>query len=112
MRTRIAVRQIVYSALVCLAVAAIVQSQSVVASRRAIVRVSPEYPELARRMRLSGRVKIEVTIASDGAVQETKVIGGHPILVNSAVDAVKKWRFESGSSRSTAVVEFKFSPPE
>jgi len=43
-------------------------------------------------------------------VKETKVIGGNPILVNAAVDAVKKWRFETASDDSVGVVEFKFDP--
>jgi outer membrane biosynthesis protein TonB len=43
-------------------------------------------------------------------VKDTKVIGGNPILVNAAVDAVKRWRFEPASDESTGVVEFKFDP--
>jgi hypothetical protein len=43
-------------------------------------------------------------------VKETKVIGGHPILVNAAVDAVKKWRYETASAESTGTVEFRFDP--
>ncbi len=73
-------------------------------------RVSPTYPEIARKMRLTGTVKFRLTVAPDGTVKETKVIGGHPILVNAAMDAVKKWKFESASAESTGTVEFRFDP--
>ena len=73
-------------------------------------KVSPEYPEIARRMGLTGVVRLQVVVAPNGTVKDTKVIGGHPILVNAAVDAVKKWRFEPGSGESTGTLEFKFEP--
>jgi TonB family protein len=78
--------------------------------RRIKNRVSPTYPELARKMNLSGVVRLEVTVAPNGIVKDTKVIGGNPILVNAATDAVKKWRFEAANDESTQVVEFKFDP--
>ena len=61
-------------------------------------------------MGLSGTVRLQLLIAPNGNVKETKVIGGHPILVTAAVDAVKKWRFETASAESTGTVEFKFDP--
>jgi len=73
-------------------------------------RVQPVYPEIARKMGLSGNVKLQLVVAANGEVKETKVIGGHPILVNAAVDAVKKWRFETASAESTGTVEFHFDP--
>ena len=73
-------------------------------------KVPPNYPEIARKLGLSGTVKLEVVVAPNGSVKDTKVIGGHPILVSAAVDAVKKWKFESGSGESTGTVEFRFDP--
>jgi TonB family protein len=80
--------------------------------RKVKSKVSPVYPEIARKMGLTGVVKIQLIVAPNGAVKETKVIGGHPILVNAAVDAVKKWRFETAGAESTGTVEFRFSPSE
>ena len=60
-------------------------------------RVSPVYPEIAKKMGITGMVKLQLVVSPNGEVKETKVIGGHPILVNAAVDAVKKWRFETAS---------------
>lgn len=78
--------------------------------RKVKTKVAPLYPEIARKMNLAGVVKLEVVVLPNGMVKETKVIGGNPILVNAAVDAVKKWRFETASDESTGVVEFKFDP--
>jgi TonB family protein len=79
-------------------------------TRKAKTRVAPMYPELAKRMSISGVVKVEVVVAPNGSVKSTKVVGGHPLLVNAAVDAVKKWRFETASEETTGVVEFRFDP--
>jgi protein TonB len=76
--------------------------------RKVKSRVTPVYPELARRMNVIGRVKIEVVIAPDGRVRSSKVIGGHPLLVNAALDALKEWRFAAASEETTQLVEFEF----
>ena len=78
--------------------------------RKVKIKTAPVYPEIARKMGLTGTVKILVVVSPNGTVKETKVIGGHPILVNAAIDAVKKWRFEAASTESTGTLEFKFDP--
>ena len=78
--------------------------------RKVKSKVAPVYPEIARKMGITGNVKLQLVVAPSGAVKETKVIGGHPILVNAAVDAVKKWKFETASAESTGTVEFRFDP--
>lgn len=86
------------------------QNQNDEVSRRVKNRVEPIYPELAKRMRLSGIVKIEVVIATNGSVKEARIIGGHPVLANAALDAAKRWRFEPGPTESSGVIDFKFDP--
>jgi TonB family protein len=83
--------------------------QSEEGKRKAKNKVNPAYPELARRMNISGKVKIEVVIAPDGHVKSTRAIGGHPILVQPCVDAVKDWRFEPAPEESTQIIEFNFN---
>ena len=78
--------------------------------RKLKTRVAPTYPDIARRMGLTGTVRLQVVVAPNGTVKETKVIGGHPILVNAAVDAVKKWKFESANTETTGNLEFRFEP--
>lgn len=75
--------------------------------RRIRTKVTPVYPELARQMRLVGTVRIEVVVAADGAVKSTRVLGGHPLLIRAADEAIRKWRYEPGPE-STTVVEIHF----
>ena len=79
-------------------------------NRKVKSKVSPTYPEMARKMGLTGTVKFRLTVAPNGTVKETKVIGGHPILVNAAMDAVKKWKFETASAETIGTVEIRFNP--
>jgi TonB family protein len=85
------------------------QSGSTDESKRKIKsKIAPVYPELARRMNVSGKVKIEVVIAPDGHVKSTRVVGGHPLLVQTCQDAVKEWKFVPSSEETTQIVEFEF----
>jgi TonB family protein len=79
------------------------------AKRKVKMKVLPDYPELARQMNATGKVKIEATISADGKVTNTKVIGGSPLLIGAAQDAMKKWRYEPAAKESVEVVEFDFS---
>ncbi len=76
--------------------------------RRAKVKVQPIYPDLARKMNLTGTVKVAVVVAPNGSVKEAKVVGGHPVLAGAALDAAKKWHFEPASVETSGVVDFKF----
>ena len=69
--------------------------------------VQPEFPEMARRMHLKGTVRLEVEVAADGKVMSTKALGGHPLLIESAEQAVRKWLYEPGPA-AKFVVEFDF----
>jgi TonB family protein len=79
-------------------------------SRRVKTKVAPAYPDLARRLNVRGTVKVLVVVAPNGTIKESKVIGGNPVLVNAAMDALKKWTFETASEESTGTLEFKFQP--
>jgi TonB family protein len=76
--------------------------------RKVKTKVAPTYPELARRMSVVGKVKLEVVITPDGRVKSTRVLGGHPLLVQSCQDAVKDWKFAPGPEETTQIVEFDF----
>ena len=76
--------------------------------RKVKSRIAPQYPELAKRMNVTGKVKIEIVISPDGHVKSTRVVGGHPLLVQVCQDAVKEWKFTPASEESTQVVEFEF----
>jgi TonB family protein len=79
-------------------------------SHRAIVsRVSPAYPELARRMHVSGKVVLLVSVDADGKVSSTKVESGHALLAPAAQDAVSRWRFAPNSEASETEIEVNFT---
>lgn len=55
--------------------------------------VEPVYPALARQTRVQGTVRLHAIIGTDGRVEELEVVSGHPLLIQSALDAVRKWRY-------------------
>jgi periplasmic protein TonB len=65
-----------------------------VQAAKLVNRVQPVYPPLARQTRISGTVKLHAIIGKDGMVQQLQVVSGHPLLVQSALDAVKQWRYQ------------------
>ena len=96
-------------ALLILASSAFSQTSGTDEGKRKIkAKTSPVYPELARRMSVAGKVKIEVIITPDGHVRSTRVLGGHPLLVQACQDAVKEWKFFPAPEETTQIVEFDF----
>ncbi len=88
---------------------ALAQSGPEEGKRKVKTKVAPSYPELAKRMNVTGRVKIEVIITPDGRVKSTRALGGHPLLVQACLDALKEWKFVAAPEETTQVVEFEFS---
>ena len=76
--------------------------------RKVRVMGKPQYPDLAKKLNLTGVVKIEVTIGADGKVKRTHVIGGHPVLAPEAEKAALQSEFEPGPRETSEVIEFKF----
>ena len=58
-----------------------------------IHRVQPDYPLLARQVRIQGRVVLRAMIIREGAIENLQVLSGHPMLIPAAVDAVRQWRY-------------------
>jgi TonB family protein len=104
---------VVFGVLALLPAKGIAQEASADAAKRKLRNnVLPVYPPLAKKMELTGKVKIETKIAADGHVLNTRVIGGNPLLVNAALDAIKQWRFEPGPKDTTEIFQFDFDKPE
>jgi TonB family protein len=70
---------------------------------RLIRRVDPVYPELAKRARVQGQVVLKVTVDEEGSVGNAEVLRGHPLLKDSAVAAVKQWKYEPTIINGAAV---------
>ena len=78
--------------------------------RKVINRVAPAYPALARRMHVTGVVKLEVLIRPNGSVKSIKAVGGNPVLIEAATVAVDKWKFEARPEETTEIVQLVFDP--
>jgi len=77
-------------------------------TRKVISNPTPVYPELAKKAHLVGVVKVQVVIATDGKIKEVKVIGGHPLLVDSVQETLKNWKYAPASAETTTVLAFNF----
>ena len=84
------------------------QQQTQSSSRKCKSNPPPEYPELARKMNISGTARVLLTIAPDGNVGTVKELGGNPVLVAALVKAVKKWKYEPAEHASEVEVKFNF----
>lgn len=71
-------------------------------------RVAPVYPEVARRLRVGGVVKLAVTVDAAGKVKDVKTVSGARILSVAAEDAVARWRFAPAAAQSNEDVEINF----
>jgi len=80
------------------------------AKRKIVNKVVPVYPELASKMQIRGTVKLEVVVAPNGKVKSTAVIGGSPVLVKAAVDAIEKWKWAPAPQETKELLELNFHP--
>jgi len=58
-----------------------------------IYRVQPLYPPIARQARVQGTVELRAIISRAGTIENLVVVSGHPMLVKSAIEAVRQWRY-------------------
>jgi len=79
-------------------------------ARKAIAKPTPRYPEIAKHMKLVGTVKVEITIGPDGKVKSTNVVGGHPVLIDATLAALKEWKYEPAKTETAATLTFDFRP--
>jgi outer membrane biosynthesis protein TonB len=79
-------------------------------TRQIVNRVVPSYPQIARPLNLSGKVRFEVLVAPDGTVKTVYVRGGNAVLVRAAQNAILEWKCQKSGQPTTEVVEFNFTP--
>ena len=78
--------------------------------RRVVKRVEPEYPSALKRLYIGGVVRVEVVVGADGSTEAMLLIGGNPILGQSAMKAIKQWKFAPATAKSTFIVPLTFDP--
>jgi TonB family protein len=79
-------------------------------ARKAIAKPTPRYPEVAKHMKLVGTVKVEIVIGPDGKVKTTNVVGGHPVLIDATLAALKEWKYEPAKTETATTLTFDFRP--
>ncbi len=78
-------------------------------TRKVVARTVPSYPDLAKKIHASGKVKVEIIVAPSGSVKSVRMVGGNPVFEKSAIDAVKQWRFEPSQVETTGTITLEFS---
>ena len=79
-------------------------------ARKVLKKAPVQYPAILKSKGIGGVVKLRVYIKSDGSVRDTEVMGGNPILAESAQKSVGQWKFTPGSSETTMEVSVVFDP--
>lgn len=78
--------------------------------RQPVRKVAPKYPEDLKRHDIGGVVRLSVEISPRGTVSKISPIGGNPILVESAIEAVKQWKYAPAETTQTIEVKIDFIP--
>jgi TonB family protein len=79
-------------------------------ARKLIHRVDPIYPRDLQRLSIGGVVRLDVQITARGRVDHVSVVGGNPILADSAMKAVKQWQYEPAEAPSNLLLNIEFNP--
>jgi len=77
-------------------------------TRKAKSNPPPEYPELARKMKIEGMARVLLTVSSEGSVVKVKELGGNPVLVDALAQAAHKWKYEPAERDSEIEVRYEF----
>lgn len=94
----------------CLVSVPVGRAQDSNANRKVLLRSAPAYPEIAKKMNLSGTVKLIAVVEPDGKVKTVEAMGGSPVLIQAAKDAIARWKFAPGGTETREVVELHFAP--
>ena len=83
------------------------------AMKAATKKTPPDYPPIAKQLKIGGKVEVDVTIDADGNVENVKILSGNAMLTQSVVTAVKKWKFtpftqEGAATKAVAALQFDF----
>jgi len=69
----------------------------------ATAKVQPEYPAIARQLKIEGAVELEAVVSESGTVEKVNILSGNPVLTKPAADALRKWKFAPFSAEGKVV---------
>jgi len=78
-------------------------------SRKVISQIKPAYPQTLKNLHIEGLVRLTVIVLPNGTVSDVAVRGGNPILVESAIKAVKSWKYAPASSQTEEPLVLNFN---
>lgn len=110
MKNRIAVALFVLLSLLIVAPSQSSAQESSEGPRKIVTKVIPQYPSIARSLNIAGTVKVDVLVAPNGTVKSIEVKGGHPVLAQSAQNALRQWKWEPASRETHESIELRFNP--
>ena len=87
-------------------------AQNKKSSREVIHSVKPEYPVIMKSVRIGGTVRMNATVLANGTVARVQVLGGNPILAETAAKAVMRWKFAPASTQTNEEVVVNFNSNE
>lgn len=79
-------------------------------ARKVLKKVPVAYPSLLKSKGIGGVVRLKVFVKPDGTVRDSEVLGGNPILAESAQKSVMQWKFSAGSSETALELSVTFDP--
>jgi len=80
------------------------------AGRKILVTVKPDYPQTLKTAQIGGLVRLSATVLPNGTVAKVEIRGGNPILAESAVTAVMRWKYAPAPSETNEEISLSFSP--
>lgn len=80
-------------------------------ARILVHKVAPMYPDLARRLQICGVVKLRATVAPNGSVKLVEPLGGNPVLLKAATEAVSHWQYVPAPNETRELIELRFNTP-
>jgi TonB family protein len=108
-------RRVILTALICFAFLVAIPilcgaQDNGQSARKLVLKVTPAYPDLARKINLSGSVKLLATVEPNGRVKRVEVFGGSPVLAQAAESAVQKWKWVPAAEETKESIEINFHP--
>lgn len=78
--------------------------------RKILKKVPVAYPSILKSKGIGGVVRLKVFVKPDGSVRDSEVLGGNPILAESAQKSVMQWKFSPANSETTLELSVTFDP--
>jgi TonB family protein len=78
--------------------------------RKVVYKVAPKYPRELRQNEIGGIVRLSVVINPNGSVSKVTPVGGNPVLVDAATQAVKQWKYAPSDHLTTTEIQLDFVP--